>query len=79
MMSVKEDFLTVGLDKNGQMDFGVRCSVAGLSYERMTQLRAMIVVAVGTMEDMWRREQMSKPENQAKQDPPDGDGEREGK
>lgn len=65
-MSVKNDLLTVGFDKNGSMDFGVRCSICDLSYKEMTELRAMIVVAIGTMEEMWRAEQMRKPENQAK-------------
>lgn len=59
-MSVKESLLAVGFDKNGGFDFGVNCSVADLSYEQMTKLRAMTVVAIGSMEDMWRREQAAK-------------------
>jgi hypothetical protein len=69
-VSVKNDLLTVGFDKNGQADFGVRCAIVYLTYEQMMELRAMIPVAIGTMEQMWRDEQMRKPENQAKQDKP---------
>lgn len=66
-MSVKDDILTIGFDKNGEAEFGVRCTVADLTYEKMKELRAMIPVAIGVMEDMWRREQQNKPENQAQQ------------
>jgi hypothetical protein len=72
-MSVKDDILTVGFDKNGDADFGVRCSIGELSLEDMTRLRAMVTVAIGTMEQMWRDEQMRKPKNQAKQASPSGD------
>lgn len=75
-MSVKNDLLTVGFDKNGSMDFGVRCSVADLTYEEMKELRAMIPVAIGVMEQMWRDEQMRKPENQAQQNKPQPQGEK---
>ncbi len=54
-MSEEQDFLSVGYHK-GEMDFGVNSSVIKLSYEEMGELRKMIVVAIGTMEDMWRRE-----------------------
>ena len=64
-MSVKDDILTVGFDKNGEAEFGVRATVLGLSFDRMKELRAMIPVAIGTMEQMWHDEQMKKPENQA--------------
>ena len=64
-MSVKDDILTIGFDKNGEAEFGVRCTVEDLTYEQMKELRAMIPVAIGTMEQLWRDEQMRKPENQA--------------
>jgi hypothetical protein len=63
-MSVKNDILTIGFDKNGEADFGVRCTVCELTYGQMTELRSMIPVAIGVMEQMWRDEQMKKPENQ---------------
>lgn len=61
-MSVKEIMLSVGFDKNGQADFA-----ADLTYEQMKELRAMIPVAIGTLEQMWRDKQACKPENQPKQ------------
>jgi len=64
MMSVKDDILTVGFDKNGEAEFGVRATVMDLTYDQMNSLRAMIPVAIGQMERMWFDEQMRKPENQ---------------
>ncbi|MCR4299735.1 MAG: hypothetical protein NUV75_13485 [Gallionella sp.] len=62
-MSVKDPVLTVGFDKNGEAEFGVRCTVCDLTSEKMKELRAMISVAIGIMEKMWFEEQMRKPEN----------------
>lgn len=59
------NFLTVGYHK-GEMDFGVNGSIRDLSYEEMKSFREMIVVAIGTAEDMWRREQENKSENKAR-------------
>ena len=64
-MSVIVDILTVGFDKNGEAEFGVSGSVLQLTHDKMKELRAMIPVAIGVMEQMWRDEQMRKPENQA--------------
>lgn len=66
-MSVKDDILTVGFDKDGEAEFGVRATVGDLTYERMKELRAMIPVAIGVMEKMFYQAQMQKPENQAKE------------
>lgn len=66
-MSVKDDILTIGFNKNGEADFSVRVTVCDLTYEKMKELRAMIPVAIGVMEDLWRREQERKPEHQAAQ------------
>jgi hypothetical protein len=44
----------------GEVDFSVNASVTDLSFAEMNELRAMIVVGIGTMEDMWRREQQRK-------------------
>lgn len=63
-MSVKDDILTIGFDKNGEAEFGVRCTVCYLTYQQMKELRAMIPVAIGAMEQMWRDEQMKNPEHQ---------------
>jgi hypothetical protein len=51
--------ISVGYKKGG-MDFEIACAVQGLSHAEMNDLRSMIVVAIGTMEDMWRREQERK-------------------
>ncbi len=54
---VKEkDLITIGYYK-GEMDFGVNCSVAGLSLKELNELREMIIVAIWSAEDMWRRNQ----------------------
>lgn len=39
----------------GVRDFSVSAEIRDLTYEQMKELRIMIVVAIGTMEDMWRR------------------------
>jgi hypothetical protein len=56
-MSVKRPLLEVGFDKYGGFDFGVTCTITELSGEQMDRFRAMVVAAIGTMEEMWRREQ----------------------
>ena len=64
-MSVKKEILTVGFDKNGEADFGVRMSVCELTFSQMKELRAMLPVAIGVLENTWRDAQMRKPENMA--------------
>jgi hypothetical protein len=44
----------------GEMDFGINGAVQDLSFEQMNKLRVMIIAGIGTMEDMWRREQERK-------------------
>lgn len=51
-------------DKNGEIDFGVG-GVQDFSLEDMTNFRSMLVTAIYVIEDMWRRAQQNKPENQA--------------
>lgn len=55
-MSKELNLLSVGYYK-GEMDFGVNGTVSTLTYEEMCEFRQMIVVAIGTAEDMWRRSQ----------------------
>lgn len=62
-MSVANEIIVIGFDKNREAEFGVTCSVVELSHRDMKELRAMIIVAIGTMEDMWRKHQMNKHEN----------------
>jgi len=44
----------------GEVDFRVSAEIGNLTVKEMNELRAMIVVGIGTMEDMWRREQQRK-------------------
>lgn len=46
--------LTVGYH-NGEMDFGVNCSIDELTYEQMRDFREMVCVAIGQAEQMWRK------------------------
>lgn len=62
-MSVKREILTIGFDKNGEAEFGANASVMDLTFAQMKEIRAMIPVAIGVMEEMWRDAQMRKPEN----------------
>ena len=56
-MEQKDILLSVGFDrKYGGYEFGVRADIVELSFEEMQKFRAMIIAAIGTMEDMWRRE-----------------------
>ena len=54
-MSVKRELVTVGFDKNGEFDFGITMSVSNLTFDEMQKLRQMVCVAIGQMEDIWRR------------------------
>lgn len=54
-MSIKRACLTIGFDKNGEPDFAVHLGeVIELPFERMQQLRAMIPVGIGALEEYWR-------------------------
>lgn len=50
-----DDLISVG-KKKGEWDFSIRSTVRELSFEEMERFRAMIIVAIGTMEYMWRDE-----------------------
>lgn len=60
---MKDPYFSVGLHK-GEMDFGISGAVCELSYEEMSRLREMIVVAIGVCESMWRdaRERKNAPQ-----------------
>lgn len=49
--------ITIGFDKNGDADFGVRCDIMALTIEQMNELRIMTISAISCAENMWRREQ----------------------
>lgn len=42
--------------EKGEFDFEVSGKILDLSQEEYDELRAMLVVAIGTMEEMWRNE-----------------------
>lgn len=42
--------------EKGEFDFEVSSKILDLSQEEYDELRAMLVVAIGTMEEMWRNE-----------------------
>ncbi len=54
---MKKELITIGFDKNGEADFGIRGDLAELSLEKLNELRAMIPVAIWCAEDMWKRNQ----------------------
>lgn len=65
-------YFEVGI-KKGEWDFGVSGAVYDLSYAEMKGLREMIVVGIGTLEQMWRdAHQRKNPCFQATK--PDGEG-----
>jgi hypothetical protein len=55
-MSVKKPLMQVGFDKNAEFDFGISSEICDLNVEHMNEFRAMVICAIGTMEDMFRRE-----------------------
>jgi hypothetical protein len=54
-MGVQTEIITIGFDKNGEAEFGVSALVGEVGFEKMNELRAMIPVAIGVAEDMWKR------------------------
>lgn len=42
--------------EKGEFDFEVSAKILDLNQEEYDELRAMLVVAIGTMEEMWRNE-----------------------
>ena len=64
---MKNAIITIGFDKNGEADFSVSGEIMDLNLLKMTELRAMIPVAIGTAEDMFRRAKQK--ENPAAQAP----------
>lgn len=59
-MRIEKPLIEIGYDKNGELDFGVNCSVGELEIEQLKNLREMIIVAIGVMEEMWRRNKKPK-------------------
>ena len=63
-MSNIDSLVQIGYYK-GEMDFGVKGTVAELTIEEMNELRIMTMVAVAQAENMWRTAQEKKEENKA--------------
>ena len=42
--------------EKGEFDFEVSGSVCDLTFDEYNELRSMLVVAIGTMEEMWENE-----------------------
>lgn len=52
-MNNKDEYLTI-IRENGEFDFEVYSKIEDLSLEEYDKLRSMLIVAIGTMEEMWR-------------------------
>ncbi len=52
---MKTEYLKLIREK-GEFDFEVPAKILDLTQEEYDELRAMLVVAIGTMEEMWRNE-----------------------
>lgn len=49
-----DKMIQIGFDKNGEAEFLISATISDLSFERMKELRAIIPVAIGVAENMWR-------------------------
>ncbi len=54
------NLITIGFDKNGECDFGVKADFAELTIKQLNEIRQMIPVAIYIAEDMWRRNNSNK-------------------
>ena len=52
---MKKELITIGFDKNGEADFGIRGDLSELSLKKLNELRSIIPVAIWAAEDMWKR------------------------
>ena len=56
---MKDSLIEIGYHK-GELDFGVRATVANLTVEEIKELRSTIITAIYVAEDMWHKEQHKK-------------------
>lgn len=56
---IMDALFQVGWHKH-EIDFAVRGDICALTLEEMNEFRAILVAGIGTMEDMWRKEQERK-------------------
>ncbi len=54
-MTINRPIFTLGFDKNGECDFGVSATVKSLTQKQYNEIRLMMIVGIGVMEDMKRR------------------------
>jgi hypothetical protein len=60
------EYVSVGICAGyGDGDYRVSMTVADLSIAEMNELRKAFIFAIAAAEQMWRDEQMKKPENRA--------------
>jgi len=57
MASGFEPIISVGLDKNGEVDFRIRGDYALLDKARHSEVQSMLIEAIATAEAGWRRKQ----------------------
>ena len=54
-MNSFNSIIDIGFDKNGEADYRMAVAALGrLSFEQMKELRALIPVAIGQVEQYWR-------------------------
>lgn len=51
---MEEIYLKIYKDKNGEIDFGIS-NIEAFEYEKMKEIRSMVITAIYIMEDEWRR------------------------
>jgi len=49
------EYITIKKNKNGEMDFGINCSISDLNRKDFDRLRVMTIVAIGRAESIYRR------------------------
>lgn len=52
---MKDEYLKI-IKEKGEFDFEVSAKILNLTLSEYNELRAMLIVAIGAMEDMWEKE-----------------------
>lgn len=48
------EYITIGIDKNGEADFGVNSSIEDLSLEKFREMMGILSTTIYIAEMMWR-------------------------
>jgi len=56
-----KEYITIGIDKNGEGDFGVNSSIRDLSYEDFRKITNILSTTIYIAEMMWRDTNEPKP------------------